>query len=1506
MAFSMNNMSSAFGANSGNVTIHQGDGVPEIPEIVTEEIGFKGLNGDKKARIMKESWPENDLPPSYASLLSVASARGLYAAASPTALLIGKTDRVRTLIYSEDKTQDIVDCDPIQTFPHQRLTHVAFASDEACLVVAEQASPQIVAYDVKGLVAGDTNLKVALSTNAPVRTVAPNPDPSQAHLFALLNTDGQLLLANLQGNAELVSGANGPVLAEGVACLAWSTKGKQILAGKADGTAIQVKPDGTVVASIPKPESVPKDCHLAQIVWTETDVFICIYTPSNVPEGDIPESHYFVVKTNKARSEFTFRKTSMDLVFPTVARYPIYFHTARLRDYGPGLDELVCVTATVSADVKAIAKSKKPLSGETSEENAYVVAIPDNESLLATMPVKADASGDTTAIGMAIDLSDSEPIILPILSNPEVAKSEGPLPLLLALSNEGILRVWAVVYNEAITQNMPYPGFADVMRVRETIGVVPSVEEEMDTADQQLSTMETQAAPTTIPTAPAIQSPSANAASPFNRQGSSFASSDFGAGGTFSKPTPIGGETKSSWTSTGFTSTSQSSTSTFGTTGFGQTPTLGSNTASTFGKPGTIGAPSLQSAASPAFGKSSFGATAQSSSFASAGNSSSSPFANAGSKPISGFSSFANQSGFNSAKTDAKTESPFGKFSSGSGFATASGSNSFFSGASKSSNAFSQTPASTTFGKPSPIGGSNAPAASPFGIAGKSAFKLDSTFHKDETSKDEDSKPGDSDFGFSGFGSMLGGGQKQPAPVADKETEMEDDEDEAAQMKPPKVPQETPPSTLNQPKTTTTPHVASLFGSQQQQTTTPPTQQKPATSWSFGAIPSTTPKDTPAPNKFIFATKPVTDTTPALVAHSEPNRAFAPISNVPKSSDSSGNKGSNNAPSSTKMPEAPLPPDPFSKPGYQTGDTSASSINSKGSREADEAPLPPDFVAAGRSAVQSTEAEDSGLPTDGSSSDLGDSGDDLTGEGSAGEEDAESEHSDEEEEADEEVENIQTSPESSFGHAADQSPVASPTGGPFTKISKGEQLKPAKTLFGELGKSGPIFAPPKPQPQQSPRSPSPVRKSASSDLFQSTSRSVSAPAVGQAFLQQKKMEHQKSPFAMQAAKARDEEAAKEAARAEVARKAREEAEAREMEPLVDDEDAIIRQSLARDPEPQPDLDPFITIQPVKALQDLSHGRSDIHSQIEILYEDINSMVNTLGINARSLQEYMIYQNRADNGEVWLDVLSSDTPMDVVNEELFLSNINSLSAGCTVLGGELENLDIQHMEEKLDQCQFLLTQELTDLRARIIAMRRSSQARAQSDNNENAPLTAEQSSIQQDLRKASSTVLTSLVQCEESLVTLRAKLADLAPLSSSHTKSNMFGLGQASQKKPSVEAVLNTVTKMTAMAERKSADVDVLEAQMRKLNMSSRETERPSTPERRISRRTPTTPGSGVSSVYLTPESKGARSVRSTPSRNQQLVVSVEDREKWQAKARRRKNIATTLKAVLQAKQENAA
>jgi nucleoporin NUP159 len=99
----------------------------------------------------------------------------------------------------------------------------------------------------------------------------------------------------------------------------------------------------------------------------------------------------------------------------------------------------------------------------------------------------------------------------------------------------------------------------------------------------------------------------------------------------------------------------------------------------------------------------------------------------------------------------------------------------------------------------------------------------------------------------------------------------------------------------------------------------------------------------------------------------------------------------------------------------------------------------------------------------------------------------------------------------------------------------------------------------------------------------------------------------------------------------------------------------------------------------------------------------------------------------------------------------------------------------------------------------------------------APLTPEQLSQQNDLRKDYAHFQQLLATAEQDISLLRAKVA------SQQGKAR----GQAHRAAPTVEAVMATIVKITSMAEERSGDVDVLESQMRQLRATS--TEGSSTP-----------------------------------------------------------------------------
>ena len=116
-------------------------------------------------------------------------------------------------------------------------------------------------YDVQALMQGATQSAFELSTNGTsLRALVPNPTPEKAELFAVVTVNGELLMANFK-TRQILNGPNGQVMKDGVSCVSWSNKGKQLVAGLGNGTAFQMTPEGVGKAEIPRPLALEGDQH---------------------------------------------------------------------------------------------------------------------------------------------------------------------------------------------------------------------------------------------------------------------------------------------------------------------------------------------------------------------------------------------------------------------------------------------------------------------------------------------------------------------------------------------------------------------------------------------------------------------------------------------------------------------------------------------------------------------------------------------------------------------------------------------------------------------------------------------------------------------------------------------------------------------------------------------------------------------------------------------------------------------------------------------------------------------------------------------------------------------------------------------------------------------------------------------------------------------------------------------------------------------------------------------
>ena len=1139
-------------------------------------------------------------------------------------------------------------------------------------------------------------------------------------------------------------------------------------------------------------------------------------------------------------------------------RVPSFQFLPRLRNFPPNLDEVVVVASTTSSDIGLITKSKVPLSDDGAADKTahqYTATTMAEDSRRATMPMSDDLA-DTSPIGISFDLSSKDKVQRP-LPKEEYDTSQSPMPALAVLNNEGILTMWWFVYAEAVRQGIAFPGLAVAGNIQ-----TPQQKQPGDQVSPFASSGH-------HPSSALGQSSFGNTSTPAaSSMGSAFRKPAFGALSTFGKsPTPFGG-------TSGPSATAQGAQSAFGQPAFGSAISIAK------------------------------GPTTQGTAFGMAGGISnrSSPWGppSAGTAAASG-STFG-QSGFSAPKASA-----FGTATSGGGAAPTSGA--FSSFASNASPFMTATPSNglgNTFGKSTadiPLGSGmdtdTSFGAAPKGVAdapnlafSSGTFQLGSTFKGDGPSTNDAPKTSASNGGstFGGdFGDALGTAQTKVSEPQTKDAEMDEDGDadpvERFASRPDEKEPMTPAATLAAPKSNVPPanmppRVGGLFGTQAQSKTTPAAVgSSQPTGFTFGELePSTTtPNETPKkpdqpgpslPTSPIFKKEPQSDDGGDISPLNE-QEAAPPL----------GYKSLETPPLS-KTSEPPLPPESTSKASFAPGDSSTSSKSS------DDMPLPPDFLPSKTKLkeVETARPDKAALPAD-------DESDGLTDTGSYDEEgiNGDDEVIDEEGSGINVAKDISPStdpnhspeitPESSFGAPLDKSPP----GNLFGRVTAPPDLQKGKHLFGEVGKTPAPYLPPPSKTQQSPRSPSPVRSSTLGDsLRPDNARSVSAPGPFQA-VNNRKAAPSNMAFSSKPQPS-PEDQRNEARKLMAAEKASKRAQ--EEQDLSDREDEKVREELATEVEGTLELEPFLAHQDYAGMV----AKPGIPGQIEKLYRDINSMIDTLGINARSLKAFIKgheEQHKPDGARSIEDLDENDW---------CLIEIGDLPKIQDDLSEQLRSGSTEHAHEKIEECR-RLRKEIISLEPKRKEISSGVDSRSSGDDlafAKTAPLSLDQITQQDQLRKKMANFQRLLAESEENVSVLRTKLA------SCDTRN---GKGPP-LKKPTVEAVTKTIMKMTSIAEKKIADVDALENQMRTFRFSSAasQSSREGSPFNPASslRKSTANLSASINGRQETPHRSNAleRSTNGYRSPRKGVEgVSQEDVQRYREKIRRRQEINGIIKEV---------
>ncbi|KAI0543141.1 hypothetical protein GGR58DRAFT_450906 [Xylaria digitata] len=1347
---------SSFG-NTGAANVSQG---PALSEVQTEGLGFLSLAGDARLRL---STPWSPPPAPNASLMSIASRRGLVAAACPDAVVVASTDAVRKA-FETPKSDD----SEVRPFTPQlrvplpiRICQLAFSADEAYLILSAEQGGGLAVYDVDAFQQGTTQSAFEIPTNGEsLRALVPNPRPEKAELSAVVTNEGKLLMANLKERNFVFKGTS-QILREQVSCVAWSNKGKQLVAGLGDGTMCQLTPEGDVKAEIPRPPGLDSSYYVSAVVWLENDLFLVFHVSTS---NGSPQTKCHMI----TRQGQSFQYQGLNDPVDPFAAEKVPHHTAvRLKDFPPNLQDLLIFSSSAVPDIGLLARSKTPLS-PNGPINVFTNIELADDSKRAALPMDEDLQ-TPAAIGVSLDLSSKDKVYKPIPTD-EQDQSPGPLPGYWVLNEQGILSIWWVVYSESIRGGTTYPGLAAVEAGN----------------GESASTFATQPAqPTTFGTSNASPFGSAPASAP-----------------AFGGPSALGARS-SPWGAAPAT-TNGAGGNTFGSTTFGSAstskPVFGS---STFGT-------SSAASTAPAFGQST-GLGAKASPWGSAGASSNAPaFGKAG------FPSTNTSSGTSApfGSTVSSSSSPFSTFATGGGFAalgsnTSSDNSSIFASAKQGNTTNTLFPPSTS-SKP------DAGRGNPFG---SQPFKLTSSFKPDTNGNDSDAKPSSGteksvfDKGFAGFSSLVGEAAKEKNTFGGGQGLF---------GKP------TPTTNVESTTPTTTPAPNKFFSQPSQPVTSIPFNLPSSSSGSiFGqAAPKTSVVETLQPQKIVPAEAPLPpeSTNNGDVKNNQSSAEDLPL---PPDSPPSIAKPKETTPPTNKVTAphaAPLPPDPVkNKAAYSTPlpPLPGESVTPKAANDAPlppdpiknkkaydnklpplptafietkpvwKAPLPPDPVKE----PKAYENKPPALPIEKTPSSIIGSGYKFPTELPPVSDSEDDNLTDEATEAASEGSGVDVAKDlSPSSNGANRTPGFTPQGsfdglgGSYSNISRPEPER--RSLF--LSSNAPIF--PRPNPI-SPRSPSPVRGALPPGILSNDhTRSFSAPGMASQILGASRKQAQSRLNSSIVGR----DVALENAVMEQQRKAKAKKEAEEAQLLVDEEDDAVQQLLGAEIEPTLELDEFIAHSGV-----VPPAGDSVPAQVEAVYRDINSMIDTLGLNCRSLKAWTFgHKEFSSDDHSKQDLASPDAwTLEDIGQLTYIID--------QVLGEALDEARVTDVEEKVAQVQDIQRElardcnKQADIRKIITSRLDPEQAAAY----QALPLSAEQAAQQSDLRRQLGHFQSLLAQAEENLTLLKAKIV---------SANSVSGRGPV----PTIEAIVRTITKMTSMVEKRSGDIDVLENQMRKLRLGS--------------------------------------------------------------------------------------
>uniref|UniRef100_A0A8C7U3P5 Nuclear pore complex protein Nup214 n=1 Tax=Oncorhynchus mykiss TaxID=8022 RepID=A0A8C7U3P5_ONCMY len=372
----------------------------------------------KKTRVFDSP---DDLPKDRSSLLAISNKFGL--------TFVGLDKKIKVYRTRDILAADKVDGNSNEISKNRRLLmlpvhNLGLSSDELTLSVSgmsEESGLSLDFYDVR------TFINKARQQKLPFVTLRPGVglgiivqdlkwNPVQASMLATCLSDGSMMVLEVTDSVTVQ--AQLPAT-EGITCVCWSPKGKQVAAGKMNATVNQYTPGLQEKKVIPCPSFYSSDnpVKVLDVQWLSTFVFAVVYAAADGCPETPPELVVISLPTKTEKREERYLNFN-DPVYGTCTERQLHYFLSHIEDW-----DVVLAASAASIEVSVIAKQE-----DKSNWELWLL----EDASRGELPVSQN-NDDTLPLGLAIVYTSQQEIHI------TDEKTLPPVPTLLLLSTDGVL-----------------------------------------------------------------------------------------------------------------------------------------------------------------------------------------------------------------------------------------------------------------------------------------------------------------------------------------------------------------------------------------------------------------------------------------------------------------------------------------------------------------------------------------------------------------------------------------------------------------------------------------------------------------------------------------------------------------------------------------------------------------------------------------------------------------------------------------------------------------------------------------------------------------------------------------------------------------------------------------------------------------------------------------------------------------------------------------------------------